>query len=233
VSTEYRSDLEAVLGKEGMASVAEQDWRNATRFDAGVHLRNQFSHFERKSQLDDPAYMQEVAEWLSSEECSHVFSMIRDLLISHLTSEAMYGTSPKYRFTVFVAGDNDVVKKALRQYLETTSGITFAIVTVPSNGIVHIGAESHAHEEDVLKTLSLDWYLLSLCNTVLGWRIGGTNMQSTFLHSAQRMGSYVVTNCSDTSEVPSTGFVLERNSRTQTLIWYPMFQYGKWDVDNL
>ena len=38
-----------------------------------------------------------------------------------------------------------------------------------------------------LLDLVFDWYALSLANVVFAWRKGGTDMISTFVHSAQRV----------------------------------------------
>ena len=110
------------------------------------------------------------------------------------------------------------------------------IVTSNGEGILHIGAEEHTHDEDVMKTLAFDWYMISLSRLVLGWRVGGASLQSTFLHSAQRMGCREPSKhdaLNDTCVAPSQGFVIQRQRRSGTLVWTPMFQYGVTPVENM
>lgn len=118
-------------------------------------------------------------------------------------------------------------------YLEATPAVKLSVFSARSEGIVHIGAEAHTHDENVMKSLAFDWYLLSLANVVLGWRLRGTVMQSTFLHSAQRMGTI---RCRDRSNPmegkPSMGYVLLMHKR-HFLHWNGMFQYGVWNITDL
>jgi hypothetical protein len=61
---------------------------------------------------------------------------------------------------------------------------------VKTNGIMHVKnlakMKEFSDEEGVLD-LVFDWYSLSLANTVLAWRKGGTHLISTFVHSAARL----------------------------------------------
>ena len=193
-----------------------------------------------------------MSDWLASEECASVFKLIKDMLLTHFPLEQdastdIIRTSRNGNYTIFIAGDNERVKEELGKYLQSSTHTlhfqVLMIVTSNGEGILHIGAEEHTHDEDVMKTLAFDWYLISLSRLVLGWRLGGATLQSTFLHSAQRMGchdTHIVESTPPVNEdrnctcvTPSQGFVIQRHKRSGALVWVPMFQYGVTSIEDM
>jgi hypothetical protein len=45
--------------------------------------------------------------------------------------------------------------------------------------------------DEGLFDLLFDWYALTLSDVIIAWRRGGTNMVSTFVHSAQRVSGNI------------------------------------------
>lgn len=215
-------------------AIAQLTWENVPRIDAAIHLRNQFKHFERRVELSDPAYRQEVSDWLASEEKKVLFEMLGRKLVEELTAtDYCGGNGGAGTYTVFIAGDNDEVKQALKRYVEANVSLPIAVlITNSTTGLMHIGSAKHTHSPSVMRSLSLDWYpdwyIISLCNVVIGWRIRGSRLQSTFLHSAQRMGVMRCEHKEGMTTMGSRGLSLQE--RKAGLHWSPMFQYGTVDL---
>lgn len=173
--------------------------------------------------------MQEVSVWLASAERATLFDMLGRKLVAELTaSDYCGGNGGAGTYTVFIVGDNEEVKRALKEYVIANVSLPMAVLTTNSaEGLVHIGDAEHSHSRRVMQALAFDWYVISLCNVVLGWRLGGSTLQSTFLHSAQRMGVEKCRGEGGANVKGSRGFVLE--SRRGRLDWSPMFQYGVFD----
>lgn len=185
------------------------------RLDIAIHLRLQFHHFEKQTEAAHPEYRREVADWLNGTERKQVFSNMQQRLqqtidsiptirntsaISFASSSTNKKQMPVY---VYVAADNEEVKDALVEelrYLFSTGSSNkqaqnniFEVLVMKvdsSGGIAHVKDfnkfKSMTKDEGLLD-LVFDWYALSLANTILAWRKGGTNMLSTFVHSAQKV----------------------------------------------
>lgn len=164
--------------------IVNSSWAEAPRFDAAVHFRNQFPHFERNIDANDPKYQEKVQSWLNDIECGILFRMIKDKLTELFTVNTDRSTRMHTNYTVFVAADNEMVKNAFRSYLSTSQGIHFNTVSAASEGIMHYGLCDECRSEQVIRNLSYDWYLLSLSKAFLSWRVGGTSFTSTYLDSA-------------------------------------------------
>ena len=161
-------------------NIVSKVWTQAPRFDAAVHLRNQFPHFEQLVDADDPKYQEVVQSWLRSDECVIIFRMILDKLIETFSKSDDRVTRSHTNYSVFVAADNEIVKNAFGIYLSSSTGLHFTVVSAASDGVMHIGTCSDCHSEQTVRNLAYDWYLMSLSNFFLFWRIGGTPMSSTY-----------------------------------------------------
>mmetsp|Transcript_30722 Transcript_30722/g.51963 ORF Transcript_30722/g.51963 Transcript_30722/m.51963 type:complete len:558 (+) Transcript_30722:77-1750(+) len=187
------------------------------RLDAAVHLRAQFDHFEHQSDVNDPEYLKEVAEFLASPDCKNMFAMLLDSLVTlveqqrpspaaitantttatgaegtMVTSGAGANAKPLPPLLFYIAADNQQVKEAFNAELAkhpTVQG-KINIMHVESKGVFHaknIKRLKDATSNEGLLDLVFDWYALSLANNIYAWRKGGTSNLSTFVHSAQKV----------------------------------------------
>ena len=105
----------------------------APRFDAAIHIRAQFHHFENQVDVNDPAYKKEVHDWIQTEGQSVFREMELKLLAelghddNHRANASMHHgvTSPTAGrnnasdpIYVYLAGDNEEVKEAFVAMLE-------------------------------------------------------------------------------------------------------------------
>ena len=180
----------------------------APRLDAAVHLRAQFNHFESQANLDDPNYIKEVFDFVNGTEASQVFSVLEDRIIDIVTeahkahndkavqtevkSELEAEAATPHPVYIYVASDNEVVKDRFCDMLMRNPALMgkLRITKVETKGVMHAKnidrLKDHTKNEGLLD-LVFDWYALSLANTILAWRKGGTSMVSTFVHSAQKV----------------------------------------------
>lgn len=199
----------------------------APRLDAAVHLRAQFNHFEQQANIDDPAYKQEVWDFLNGTESKSVFAYLEDRLIDLVneahaakvadSKAASAGTTasegsavattaaptttdtavgPAEVVYIYVAADNEDVKTHFINKLLANPSLKdkLKIMKVETKGVFHaknMARLKDATQNDGLLDLVFDWYALSLANNVLAWRKGGTNMVSTFVHSAQKVSGTI------------------------------------------
>lgn len=174
-------------------------WQYAARLDVTLHLRNQFSYFENEMDPSHATAQEEVQTWLKSPECAAVFHHMaeaaRHKIAQHLShkTESTAHLSHIDSVYVYVAGDSEAVKQALRLYLmqyDQLSNTTMRVVTVHSPGIYHIKGHDQIREccgGLGLTYLVLDWYLMSLSNVIYAWRKGGTKGYSTFIGTARKI----------------------------------------------
>ena len=187
----------------------------APRFDIAIHLRTQFQYFENQADVNSAEAKTEVQNWLKGEGKIVFEDMEKQVLaeiaqdrnhrnngsMHHGILDATSGSGkdqdhhidPVY---VYLAADNEEVKEAFAQILEEThknsteKHVEIRVMRVKTNGIMHVKnlakMKEFSDEEGVLD-LVFDWYSLSLANTVLAWRKGGTHLISTFVHSAARL----------------------------------------------
>lgn len=171
--------------------MSENAWDDVPRIDAAIHLRNQFRQFENKSAIGDHMYREEVSSWLASPFKMIVFSSLAKKLEEELTSITAVCLGNASAFTVYISGDNDEVKYALKEFLQVTVLLPIPMVILmsrsSSEGVLHLGKAPHLHSPNVMQKLAFDWYALTLSNVLLGWRQGSIS-PSTFLHSAMKMG---------------------------------------------
>jgi hypothetical protein len=164
----------------------------APRLDAAIHIRAQFTGFEKLYDVADPDYQKEVSDWLSSPECASVFSNLQSKLFETLEEERkaqnLTDSDPSY---VYLASDNEEIKNNFTAVLRSTpSRFEIKIMRVQSKFIQHVKSLNKmkkATNNEGSLDLIFDWYSLSLANIVLAWRKGSTSMVSTFVHSAQRV----------------------------------------------
>ncbi|RYH31364.1 hypothetical protein EON65_02745 [archaeon] len=174
-------------------------WQYAARLDITLHLRNQFAYFENEMDPSHATAQEEVQTWLKSAECATVFRHLADAAhfkmaehLSHKTG-AMAHLSHIDSIYIYVAGDSETVKQALRQYLmqyDKLANTTMKVVTVQSPGIYHIKGNENIRSccgGLGLTYLVLDWYLMSLSNVIYAWRKGGTRGYSTFIGTARKI----------------------------------------------
>lgn len=164
----------------------------APRLDVAVHLRAQFNHFESHADVDDPQYRQEVDTWLAGEECANVFKLMADKVESTYKEIRPDGTTNDDPVYIYLASDNKDVKDRFVEYLKQRKELfeKIQIMRVESKSIYHVKQLARMKsktENEGLLDLVFDWYALSLANTILAWRKGGTGMISTFVHSAQKV----------------------------------------------
>jgi len=225
----------------------------APRLDAAVHLRAQFNHFEQQASIDDPAYKQEVWDFLNGTESKSVFAYLEDRIIDLVneayaakvadTKAASTGTTasegsaavatgtptptatttststpvnPSEVVYIYVAADNEDVKTHFINKLLANPALKdkLKIMKVETKGVFHaknMARLKDATQNDGLLDLVFDWYALSLANNVLAWRKGGTNMVSTFVHSAQKVsGTIERSNNENGNGIGTRGYQLVR-----------------------
>jgi hypothetical protein len=203
----------------------------APRLDIAVHLRTQFHHFEQQADINDPNYKKEVSDWLNSDECAEVFRAVEErvaLIVQVRTGELTKQTKLKVEdrhVYVYLASDNQEVKEALQKYLQqkilarssSYTNQTVLYLQVNANSIVHVkdyNRFKHATNNEGMLDLVFDWYALSLSNTLLAWRKGGSNILSTFVHSAQKVsGTIERTDNIGGAGVGTRGYQLTRDKR--------------------
>lgn len=167
----------------------------APRLDAAIHLRCQFAHFEQQSDINNKEYQMEVQTWLNSTESAMIFNELEDKLLHHINmtrikNEAKHLVNePIY---VYLAGDNEQVKDAFIASLEQKHDyhLDIKVMRVETSSIHHVKNLEKMiklSNGEGLLDLVFDWYALTLANVVFAWRKDGTNMLSTFVHSAQRV----------------------------------------------
>lgn len=170
----------------------------APRLDIAIHLRNQFDHFEKQTHHDDPAFKKEVSDWLNSTEKEAVFSALKDKIVEKFeTLRPNVGINAEKvaadydPILIYLAADNEEVKDAFNDYLKQFhTKHTINIMKVDTQSVYHVKNFAHfkkATNNEGLLDLVFDWYALSLANVIFAWRKAGTNMISSFVHSAQKL----------------------------------------------
>jgi hypothetical protein len=191
----------------------------APRLDIAIHLRAQFYHFEAQTNINDPAYKQEVSEWLNSTECKSVFESLASRVDNHIkeirSGNNSANSDPVY---IYIASDNDEVKDTFQSHLLSQNySHPINVMKVESKFIHHVKNFANFKKEtnnEGLLDLVFDWYALSLANTIYAWRKGGTNMISTFVHSAQKLsGTTERTDNSAGRGIGTRGYQLVRDKR--------------------
>ena len=171
------------------------------RFTAAFHLRCEFGHFENAS-LNTPEFERSVHAWLDGDginsEAKLIFGEFVDRLLFHLNSPARSSSEPTM---IFLAADNNLVKRALARTLTTaaaalnSSSKPSSIVFLDSpHSLQHSrvrviqgrdGALEHTSPVALFDTV-LDWYCLGLSDHIYGWRARG-GLGSTYVSSAARV----------------------------------------------
>ncbi len=167
----------------------------------------QFQHFEYLKNISDPTSQKEVSDWLNGTECHAVFTAMergieRKIDESDLNNTARaLSTSKKPKSNaaavtmvpvedpiyVYVASDNEEVKKAFVTRLEQNNPVLFKkirIMRVETKFIYHVknlALLKSATGNEGLLDLVFDWYAMSLSNNLFAWRKGSTGMVSAVL----------------------------------------------------
>lgn len=186
----------------------------APRFDAAIHIRAQFHHFENQVDVSDPEYKKEVKEWIKSEG-QFVFKEMEAKLLAelghdnnHRANASMHhgvtsptaghsnSTDPIY---VYLAGDNEEVKEAFVMMLQqrnnnasasSTGHFDIKVMRMDATSIYHVknlARLKNATDNEGVFDLVFDWYALSLANKIFAWRKGSSGLISTFSQSASRV----------------------------------------------
>jgi hypothetical protein len=186
----------------------------APRLDIAVHLRVQFAHFEKQVDIQNQDYKREVAEWINSTECQHVFQAMKERVIEHIKELSDRRKSSQQQqqqqqpIFIYLAADNEEVKDAFEHVLnatllqhypnninhEPTMTQRLLIMKVETTSIAHVKDYQKFNEltnQEGLLDLVFDWYALSLANVVFAWRKGSTTLLSTFVHSAQKVSGTI------------------------------------------
>lgn len=203
VSPLHRSSIQQHLqgvSPEYIHNILHEPWMTVPRVDAAVHLRNQFTHFEKFQQLNKTASSEEAKQWLASAKGTLIFKEIAAMLSNKLINI----TLP----TVYVAGDNAIVKAALRDFLARDS-FKLQVMWQESEEIHHIGSGEHQHSIEVMRLLAIDWYIMSRASFMIAWREG--QVISTFAQSAHRMNTFDVSDCSTCEKWPQLFVKLRDN----------------------
>jgi hypothetical protein len=157
----------------------------APRVDIAIHMRNQFDSFEGFEHTSSKKFQKEPLRWLNSSESRSVFNLLK----IQLTKEGKNIKGGLSEATIYLAGDNEIIKTALREKLERDLGLNVAVIQTKSVG--HYRTKNNAGDEENLINLMIDWYFLTLANVIYTYRKNGVNMVSTFVHSAQSVsGTY-------------------------------------------
>jgi len=209
--------------KHALASLPQS---HAPRIDVSIHLRNQFHHFENEVDVNDPAYVKEVTEFLTGSDCTIVFqNMVMELVqklkeIRETTSHNNGGgltisaTDPERQMHVYIAADNQQVKEAFVQHLARSEELTPFnpfLMRFNSTKIVHI-KDTIKFKDDThisLVNIVFDWYAMSLSDNILAWRRAFTAGISSFVFTAQKLSGSA--DRSDAGGVGTKGYQLLRN----------------------
>eukprot|EP01039_Chlorochromonas_danica_P009611 gene9611-10626_t len=198
------------------------------RLDMAVHLRNQFRYFEHEMDITHPEAKAEVAQWLNSTECHEVFDHLANEVLRRYQESTT--SSPRHQqqnhhhhhnhhnqdFLLFITADSEEVKFAFQRFLQKKlpSRSSLRTVTIRTGGTYHVkGTErfSTDGQNKSLFFLVLEWYLLTLCDITLAWRMGGTRGTSTFVGSARKVaGTHERSNREDGRSIASRSFQLVR-----------------------
>jgi hypothetical protein len=189
------------------------------RIDIAIHLRLQFYYFENQADPNSPEFKKEVQDWLDSDERKAVYEAMTYRVKERVKELRPNGTKPEDDpIYIYLAADNEEVKDHFQDHLKVMDlGAPFHIMKVNSNAIHHVKNfavfKKNSNNEGLLD-LVFDWYALSLANTIYAWRKGGTNMLSTFVHSAQKLsGTTERTDNSQGKGIGSRGYQLVRDKR--------------------
>lgn len=169
-------------------------------------------------------------------ECKDVFDSLVNQIVEHIKSlraerKKDKDTDPVY---VYLASDNSEVKNAFLSLLANHTDISrYALVMrVDAQAIYHVKNLAHFKSitnNEGLLDLVFDWYALSLANTIFAWRKGGSNMLSTFVHSAQKLsGTIERTDIGANKGIGAKGYQLIRDKRNRLrfeMFWsYPFLE---------
>jgi hypothetical protein len=137
---------------------------------------------------NNPEYIAEVNEYLRSPLFKSVIDTTVEKVVELLTNP-LYCQKDVY--SVFIAGDNHHVNLVLRSRLEAETRVNLIVMMLRQEGeIAHITNKNH--DIHLMATLAFDWYLISMANFMLGFRIrhyeGGVLTGSSFGASAEAAG---------------------------------------------
>lgn len=201
------------------------------RFDMAVHLRNQFRYFEREMDVTHPEAKAEVTQWLNSTECHEVFERLANEVLRRFQESSAFTSTSTSRhqqphhhhhnhhqdFMLFITADSEEVKFAFQSYLQKKlpgGRNPLRIVTIRTGGTYHVKGTERFNADGQNKRLFflvLEWYLLTLCDNTLAWRMGGTRGTSTFVGSARKVaGTHERSNREDGRSIASRSFQLVR-----------------------
>lgn len=184
----------------------------ASRFDIAIHLRNQFTYFEKAptiaSSVDSNSSIPnakvivqepEALEWLNSTDADELFQQIEKQTLEFSNRVNNQRNTTLQPVKVYLSADSDIVKQHLhaRLWRQLPLGTRFQIVHVEGVPVHHVkhhilstvssSDETSTQLSDSFIATVFDWYALSLSNVVLAWRKGGSKGISTFVFSAAKV----------------------------------------------
>jgi len=184
------------------------------RFDVGIHLRSQLVSFEISpiSNSSIAAMNYDTERLLNTSNTGLILHAI-DGKLKHILSEV-----PKTKdfYYVYVASDNEQLKEMLVTLL-SDNPIIKVMSLKTTRGILHVKNLKHQSvfdQNEGIFDLFLDWYLLSLSNSLIAWRKG--NSLSSFAYSAQRIsGDIARSDVRARSGIGTVGYLLGTDRRSR------------------
>jgi hypothetical protein len=210
------------------------------RIDLAIHMRNQFLSFEKYLKITNATYRDEVEDWLNSLEENEVIGHLISCALEMINSSTVKDSTKRQTYTIYVAADNERVKSHFLSKLTKAAAELFLdslqIMAIRSDRVYHVKyLETFPRDSPIRQAamfdIALDWYLLTLSNTILSWRKGGS--PSTFVASAQKVsGSKARTNAATRSGLGTVAYLLSQTKRTPykfNMLWQYSFlpQYSE------
>jgi hypothetical protein len=170
---------------------------SAPRFHFGIHLRAEFPSFERsvdRDGIERASLAYEVSTFTVSPRCDRIYRTIRDFVIKEGNITKDSNTTSMKDISVFLAADDDTVKKHFSNRLSTDAALVphiriYTLNMTSSGGARHsvtLGREKGPTAHKSMEDLAFEWYFLSLCEKIVVWR-NCSLMTSTFSYTAAFM----------------------------------------------
>jgi len=130
----YRSKMSITGDDARIEGYFSQALTSVPQFDAALHLRVQFGAFENHTDPNDPVYVGHVQDYLKQKSTQNLFQNFVKRLEKQLYPGGVHPTEEHVAPSVYVASDNEIVKRALSDRLETSG---FTVTLSHSDGIRH------------------------------------------------------------------------------------------------
>ena len=162
--TKFRSKMSVTGDEERIDAMFSQPLVDVPRYDASLHLRVQFSHFENHTDPNDPVFVQYVHEYLQKTQTKSLFNNVVKRLEYMLMPDG-HNSSHDESFSVYIASDSEIVKRALSDLLETNG---YIVTLAHSEGVKHSNI-GHAHDIGTFYAF-YDWLSIANSDRMLAWR---------------------------------------------------------------